>query len=139
MLLGTYLAAFGVSHPLAKQIGAWPSVLAVAAVTGAAAVAAVIVGGLSVAAHSAMPGDPLWGVSKTMFSDRAGNVELVMETREEALGATRACIGCRLVGEANLADKFSEAAGRAGDLSAVQRVSADSVWRARLAVLAREE
>jgi hypothetical protein len=31
------------------------------AVTGAAAVAAVIVGGLSVAAHSAMPGDPLWG------------------------------------------------------------------------------
>ncbi|UVE94929.1 hypothetical protein [Dietzia sp. B32] len=47
------------------------------AVTGAAAVAALIVGGLSVAAHSAMPGDPLWGVSKTMFSDRAGNVELV--------------------------------------------------------------
>ncbi|WP_314038505.1 anti-sigma-D factor RsdA [Dietzia sp. CH92] len=52
------------------------------AVTGAAAVAAVIVGGLSVAAHSAMPGDPLWGVSKTIFSDRAGDVELVNDLTE---------------------------------------------------------
>lgn len=32
-----YLAAFGLSHPLAKKIGAWPSV---AAVTGASALAA---------------------------------------------------------------------------------------------------
>lgn len=52
------------------------------AVTGAAAVAAMIVGGLSVAAHSAMPGDPLWGVSKTIFSDRAGEVELVNDLSE---------------------------------------------------------
>lgn len=52
------------------------------AVTGAAAVAAVIVGGLSVAAHSAMPGDPLWGVSKTIFSNRAGEVELVNDLSE---------------------------------------------------------
>lgn len=52
------------------------------AVTGAAAVAAVVVGGLSVAAHSAMPGDPLWGVSKTIFSDRAGEVELVNDLSE---------------------------------------------------------
>ena len=66
-------------------------------------------------------------------------MELVEEAGEAALGAARACVGCRLVGEANLADKFSEAAGRAGDLSAVERVSADSVWRAGLAVLAREE
>ncbi|MFS4490331.1 hypothetical protein BXY47_2925 [Dietzia kunjamensis] len=57
------------------------------AVTGAAAVAAVIVGGLSVAAHSAMPGDPLWGVSKTMFSDRAGNVELVSDLSEDLAAA----------------------------------------------------
>jgi hypothetical protein len=35
-LLATYLAGFGVSHPLAKRIGAWPSVLAVAAVSGVA-------------------------------------------------------------------------------------------------------
>jgi len=35
----TYAGAFGASHPLAKRIGAWPSVLAVAAVaSGAAAV-----------------------------------------------------------------------------------------------------
>lgn len=52
------------------------------AVTGAAAVAAIVVGGLSVAAHSAMPGDPLWGVSKTIFSDRAGEVELVNDLSE---------------------------------------------------------
>lgn len=35
-LLGTYLAAFGGSHPLAKRIGSWPSV-AVAASTAAGA------------------------------------------------------------------------------------------------------
>ncbi|WP_337448706.1 hypothetical protein [Corynebacterium pseudokroppenstedtii] len=32
----TYLAAFGASHPLAKKIGAWPSVLTVAGLTAAA-------------------------------------------------------------------------------------------------------
>lgn len=37
VLLATYLGAFGVSHPLAKSIGAWPAVLTVAAATGAAA------------------------------------------------------------------------------------------------------
>lgn len=36
MLLGTYLAAFGVSHPLARRLGAWPSVLAVSAVAAGA-------------------------------------------------------------------------------------------------------
>lgn len=36
----TYAGAFGVSHPLAKRIGAWPSVFAVTAVaSGAAALA----------------------------------------------------------------------------------------------------
>jgi hypothetical protein len=36
----TYAGAFGVSHPLAKRIGAWPSVFAVTAVAaGAAALA----------------------------------------------------------------------------------------------------
>lgn len=39
-LLATYIGAFGASHPLAKKIGAWPSVLAVTAVSaGAAALA----------------------------------------------------------------------------------------------------
>jgi hypothetical protein len=32
----TYLGGFGASHPLAKKIGAWPSVLAVGAVSAAA-------------------------------------------------------------------------------------------------------
>jgi hypothetical protein len=35
-LLATYLAGFGASHPLAKKIGAWPSVLAVSAVSAGA-------------------------------------------------------------------------------------------------------
>jgi hypothetical protein len=35
-LTAVYLGAFGVSHPLAKRIGAWPSVLLVSAVTAAA-------------------------------------------------------------------------------------------------------
>jgi hypothetical protein len=38
-LLALYLAGFGASHPLAKKIGAWPSVLTVAAISGAAAFA----------------------------------------------------------------------------------------------------
>ncbi len=78
------------------------------AVTGAAAVAAVIVGGLSVAAHSAMPGDPLWGVSKTIFSDRAGEVELVNNLSEFLAAADAAArVGDR--GEAErLLDEVSQ-------------------------------
>jgi hypothetical protein len=36
-LSALYVAAMGGSHPLAKRVGAWPSVLAVTAVTVAAA------------------------------------------------------------------------------------------------------
>ncbi|MGV9265530.1 hypothetical protein ACWDRR_12815 [Kitasatospora sp. NPDC003701] len=43
-LTGLYVAAFGGSHPLAKKIGAWPSVLAVTAVVAAASTAATAVG-----------------------------------------------------------------------------------------------
>jgi len=39
-LVATYLGAFGLSHPLAKRIGAWPSVLLVSAATSAASYAA---------------------------------------------------------------------------------------------------
>jgi hypothetical protein len=39
-LVATYVGAFGLSHPLAKKIGAWPSVLAVSALTAAASYAA---------------------------------------------------------------------------------------------------
>ena len=34
-LSGVYLGGFGLSHPLAKKMGAWPSVLTVAAVAAA--------------------------------------------------------------------------------------------------------
>lgn len=37
MLGGGYLMAFGLSHPLAKKIGAWPSVFTVTAAAAAAA------------------------------------------------------------------------------------------------------
>lgn len=37
LLGGVYLLAFGASHPLAKQIGAWPAVGVVSAITAAAA------------------------------------------------------------------------------------------------------
>jgi hypothetical protein len=38
-LLAVYLGGFGASHPLAKKIGAWPSVLTVSAISAAAAFA----------------------------------------------------------------------------------------------------
>ncbi|WP_433831584.1 hypothetical protein ACQP2E_13890 [Actinoplanes sp. CA-015351] len=38
-LVATYVGAFGLSHPLAKKIGAWPAVLAVSAATAAASYA----------------------------------------------------------------------------------------------------
>jgi hypothetical protein len=40
-LLAVYLAGFGASHPLAKRVGAWPSVLGVAAASAGAAWALV--------------------------------------------------------------------------------------------------
>lgn len=89
------------------------------AVTGAAAVAAVIVGGLSVAAHSALPGDPLWDVSKTIFSDRAGEVELVSDLSEHLAAADLAAregdkdTAERLLGEVtDRLDEVSNAAER---------------------------
>jgi hypothetical protein len=39
LLLATYSAAFGLSHPLAKKLGAWPAVLAVTAAAAAASYA----------------------------------------------------------------------------------------------------
>jgi hypothetical protein len=36
VLLGTYLGGFGASHPLAKKIGAWPSVFTVATLSAVA-------------------------------------------------------------------------------------------------------
>ena len=38
-LTGAFLGAFGVSHPLAKKLGAWPSVIAVTAAAAGAAYA----------------------------------------------------------------------------------------------------
>src|SRR3954470_2088566 len=47
------------------------------------------------------------GAYRLQVSGRlAVNTEFVEEAREEALGATSACTGRRLVGEVNLADKI---------------------------------
>ncbi|MGF1430042.1 hypothetical protein [Kitasatospora sp. LaBMicrA B282] len=46
-LTGLYVAAFGGSHPLAKKIGAWPSVFAVTGVVAAASTATVALAGRS--------------------------------------------------------------------------------------------
>lgn len=87
------------------------------AVTGAAAVAAVLVGGLSVAAHSAMPGDPLWDVSKTIFSDRAGDVELVSDLSEHLAAADHAArLGDRSEAE-RLLEEVSERLDEVSDNS----------------------
>ncbi|MHA7306856.1 hypothetical protein ACX80E_16695 [Arthrobacter sp. TMN-49] len=40
-LTGTYIAAFGASHPLAKKIGAWPAVFTV---TGVMAIISMVFG-----------------------------------------------------------------------------------------------
>ncbi len=34
LLVAVYLLAFGLSHPLGKQVGTWPSVFAVSAIVG---------------------------------------------------------------------------------------------------------
>ena len=74
-----------------------------------------------------------------VYGRLAGNVELIEEAREEVFGDARACVGRRFVREADLADKFGQGAGCAGNLNAAQRVDADFAWRAWLAELAREE
>src|SRR3954471_14197663 len=50
----------------------------------------------------------------------ASSGEVVEEPREKVRGAAGACVRCRLVGEANLADKIGEAAGRANSLNVTQ-------------------
>ena len=66
-------------------------------------------------------------------------MELIEEAHKAAFGVIGARIRRGLVGEANLANKIGEAAHRARDLRAMQRVGTDSVWRAGLAALAREK
>ena len=73
-------------------------------------------------------------VALTVVSQPAG-----AEAREEVFGVAYACVRRSFVGEVDLADKFGQGAGCAGDLHASQRVDANFVWRAWLAALAREE
>lgn len=53
------------------------------AFVGAAAVAAVVVGGLVFSAHSSAPGDALWPVNKKLFSKHAISIELVSELSDK--------------------------------------------------------
>lgn|GEM_PF-2840291 len=85
------------------------------AVTGAAAVAAVLVGGLSVAAHQSAPGDPLWGVNKTIFADHAGEVELVSELTDSLQRAGDAARNGDRDTAARLLEEVSARLGQVGD------------------------
>ena len=69
----------------------------------------------------------------------AGDVELVEEADEVALGAVCARVGCRLIRDASLAKKIGEAARCAGVVDALQRVGASAIGRARLATLTGKE
>jgi uncharacterized membrane protein YgcG len=61
----------------------------------AAAVFAIALGAVGAAAHSAQPGDPLWGVSKVMDGNRAKSVEaayrvdMALSTAQQALAKGR--------------------------------------------------
>ena len=74
-----------------------------------------------------------------VHSKLAGDVKLVEEADEAALGAVCARVGRRLVGDASLAKKIGEAARRAGVVDALQRVRASAIGRAGLATLAGKE
>ena len=74
-----------------------------------------------------------------IHSKLAGDVKLVEEDNEAALGVVRACVGRGLVGATSLAEQIGEAACRAGVVDALQRVGSNAVGRSRLAALAGEE
>ena len=88
------------------------------AVTGAAAVAAVLVGGLSIVAHDARPGDPLWGINKTIFSDHAGDVELVSDLTDRLAEADAAARRGDRETAARILDEVSARLGEVGDTEA---------------------
>ena len=50
-------------------------------VVAAVAVAACGLGVLSVSAHEAQPGEPLWGLSKVLYAERAGHVQAAADLR----------------------------------------------------------
>ena len=56
-----------------------------------------------------------------------------MELAEEVGEVVGACVGCRLVGDASLAEQIGEAARCAGVADALQRVEASAIGRSRLA------
>jgi len=61
-----------------------------APVAAAAAFAVLAVGGLSVGSASAEPGDTLWGISKVLFSERAGSIEAAARVETRIDNAKRA-------------------------------------------------
>ena len=69
----------------------------------------------------------------------AGDVKLVEEADEVALGAVCARVRRKLVGDASLAKKIGEAARCAGTVDTLQRVGASAIGRAELATLMGEE
>jgi hypothetical protein len=59
-------------------------------VSGAAAVVAIAIGGVTIAAHDASPGSALWGVKQVMFSKAAAETTNMAAAQEAASSATSA-------------------------------------------------
>jgi len=59
-------------------------------VSGAAAVVAIAIGGVTIAAHDAAPGSALWGVKQVMFSKAAAETTNMAAAQEAASSATSA-------------------------------------------------
>ena len=58
------------------------SAVALAPLTAAAVVGAALLG-IGIAAHSSAPGDPLWGVSKTLFAEHSRSVQAATDVRSD--------------------------------------------------------
>ncbi len=89
-------------------------------VAGAAAACAVVFGGVSTAAYTANPGDPLWGVKQAMFAEQAQQTAVAVDVRgvvtagDDALQVGKVDVAKAKVKEAQ--DRLPEVTGTDRDL-----------------------
>lgn len=73
-----------------------------APITAAAAAVAVVLSGVGYAAHESVPGDPLWGLSQTVFADHSRSVQAAADV-ESALARAELALGAGSPAEAQVA------------------------------------
>ncbi len=61
-----------------------------APLAGAAAVLVIVMSAVAIAAHTAVPGTPLWGVSKVLYAERAQSVEAAQTANDKLNDASQA-------------------------------------------------